>query len=120
MRTIRVRARFDNANGALLPGLYARIKVGGGKPFEAVLVNDSAIGTDQAKKFVLVVGAQDRVEYREVTLGNLHEGLRVVTAGLKAGDRVIVNGMQRARPNDAVHANSVDMADVSRAAKPAA
>ncbi|NWD71746.1 efflux RND transporter periplasmic adaptor subunit [Pseudomonas gingeri] len=118
--TIRVRARFDNANGALLPGLYARIKVGGGKPFEAVLVNDSAIGTDQAKKFVLVVGAQDRVEYREVTLGNLHEGLRVVTAGLKAGDRVIVNGMQRARPNDAVHANSVDMADVSRAAKPAA
>ncbi len=118
--TIRVRARFDNANGALLPGLYARIKVGGGKPFEAVLVNDSAIGTDQAKKFVLVVGAQDRVEYREVTLGNLHEGLRVVTTGLKAGDRVIVNGMQRARPNDAVHANSVDMADVSRAAKPAA
>ncbi|MFJ3485405.1 efflux RND transporter periplasmic adaptor subunit [Pseudomonas sp. NPDC090202] len=118
--TIRVRARFDNANGALLPGLYARIKVGGGKPFEAVLVNDSAIGTDQAKKFVLVVGVGDRVEYREVSLGNLHEGLRVVTSGLKAGDRVIVNGMQRARPNDTVRVNSVDMADVSRAAKPAA
>ncbi|MFJ3522503.1 efflux RND transporter periplasmic adaptor subunit [Pseudomonas sp. NPDC090203] len=118
--TIRVRARFDNASGALLPGLYARIKVGGGKPFDAVLVDDSAIGTDQAKKFVLVVGAQDRVEYREVTLGNLHEGLRVVTSGLKAGDRVVVNGIQRARPNDTVRVNSVDMAAVGRAAKPAA
>lgn len=118
--TIRVRARFDNANGALLPGLYARIKVGGGKPFETVLVDDSAIGTDQARKFVLVVGAEDRVEYREVTLGNLHEGLRIVTSGLKAGDRVIVNGVQRVRPNDTVHANSVDMASVNRAARPAA
>ncbi|MBK5530174.1 efflux RND transporter periplasmic adaptor subunit [Pseudomonas sp. TH08] len=118
--TIRVRARFDNANGALLPGLYARIKVGGGKPFETVLVDDSAIGTDQARKFVLVVGAQDRVEYREVTLGNLHEGLRIVTSGLKAGDRVIVSGVQRVRPNDAVHVNTVDMASVNRATKPAA
>ncbi|MCU1775039.1 MULTISPECIES: efflux RND transporter periplasmic adaptor subunit [Pseudomonas] len=118
--TIRVRARFDNANGALLPGLYARIKVGGGKPFETVLVDDSAIGTDQARKFVLVVGAQDRVEYREVTLGNLHEGLRIVTSGLKAGDRVIVSGVQRVRPNDAVHVNTVDMVSVNRAARPAA
>lgn len=118
--TIRVRARFDNANGALLPGLYARIKVGGGKPHDTVLVDDSAIGTDQAKKYVLVVGPDDRVQYREVTLGNLHEGLRIVTSGLKAGDRIVVNGVQRARPNDSVHANSVDMADISRAARPAA
>ncbi|UQS16707.1 efflux RND transporter periplasmic adaptor subunit [Pseudomonas sp. HS6] len=118
--TIRVRARFDNANGALLPGLYARLKVGGGKPFETVLVDDSAIGTDQARKFVLVVGAEDRVEYREVTLGNLHEGLRIVTSGLKAGDRVIVSGVQRVRPNDTVHANTVDMASVNRAARPSA
>lgn len=112
--TIRVRARFDNANGALLPGLYARIKVGAGKPHETVLVDDSAVGTDQARKYVLVVGAQDRVEYREVTLGNLHDGLRIVTSGLKAGDRVIVNGVQRVRPNDAVHANTVDMAGINR------
>jgi len=118
--TIRVRARFDNANGALLPGLYARLKVGGGKPSDVVLVDDSAIGTDQAKKFVLLVGAGDKVEYREVTLGNLHEGLRIITSGLNAGDRVVVSGVQRVRPNDSVHANSVDMANISRAAKPAA
>lgn len=118
--TIRVRARFDNANGALLPGLYARIKVGGGKPFDTVLVDDSAIGTDQAKKFVLVVGQDDKVEYREVILGNLHEGLRIVTSGLKAGDRVVVGGVQRVRPNDTVHANSVEMANIGRAAKPSA
>ncbi|BBP77884.1 MexE family multidrug efflux RND transporter periplasmic adaptor subunit [Pseudomonas gingeri NCPPB 3146 = LMG 5327] len=118
--TIRVRARFDNANGALLPGLYARLQVGGGKPADVVLVDDSAIGTDQAKKFVLLVGEGDKVEYREVTLGNLHEGLRIITSGLKAGDRVIVSGVQRVRPNDSVHANSVDMANISRAAKPAA
>jgi multidrug efflux system membrane fusion protein len=118
--TIRVRARFDNANGALLPGLYARIKVGGGKASDAVLVDDSAIGTDQAKKFVLLVGQDDKVEYREVTLGNLHEGLRIVTSGLKAGDRVVVSGVQRVRPNDSVHVNSVEMANISRAAKPSA
>jgi multidrug efflux system membrane fusion protein len=118
--TIRVRARIDNANGALLPGLYARIKVGGGKPTDAVLVDDSAIGTDQAKKFVLVVGQGDVVEYREVTLGNLHEGLRIITSGLKAGDRVVVSGVQRVRPNDTVRANSVEMANIGRAAKPSA
>ncbi|MFJ3483866.1 efflux RND transporter periplasmic adaptor subunit [Pseudomonas sp. NPDC090202] len=118
--TIRVRARFDNANGVLLPGLYARIQVGGGKPYQAVLIDDSAIGTDQAKKFVLVVGADDRVQYREVSLGNLYEGLRIVTSGLKAGDRVVVNGVQRARPGDSVHANTVEMAAANRAAKPAA
>lgn len=118
--TVRVRARFDNANGALLPGLYARVKVDGGKPYDAVLVDDAVIGTDQAKKYVLVVGNDDRVQYREITLGNLHEGLRIVTSGLKAGDRVIVNGMQRVRPNDSVHANTVNMAGISRTEKPAA
>jgi multidrug efflux system membrane fusion protein len=118
--TIRVRARFDNANGVLLPGLYARIQVGGGKPYQAVLIDDSAIGTDQAKKFVLVVGADDRVQYREVSLGNIYEGLRIVTSGLKAGDRVVVNGVQRARPGDSVQARTVEMAATNGAGKPAA
>ncbi|MGE8064269.1 efflux RND transporter periplasmic adaptor subunit [Pseudomonas sp. NPDC089569] len=118
--TIRVRARIDNANGALMPGLYARIKVGGGKPTDTVLIDDGAIGTDQAKKFVLLVGQGDVVEYREVTLGNLHEGLRIITSGLKAGDRVVVSGVQRVRPNDTVHANAVEMANIGRAAKPSA
>jgi len=108
--TIRVRASFDNADGALVPGLYARIEVGGGQPHPAVMVDDSAIGTDQAKKFVLVVDATDHAEYREVKLGDLHDGLRVVTDGLKAGERIVVNGLQRVRPNDLVKANLVKMA----------
>jgi multidrug efflux system membrane fusion protein len=118
--TIRVRARFDNPQGTLLPGLYARIKVGGEQPHAAILVDDSAIGTDQAKKYVLVVDGEDRVYYREVTLGNLHDGLRVVTQGLSAGERIVVNGIQRARPNERVQPNSIDMAAVSAVAKPAA
>lgn len=118
--TIRVRARFDNADGTLLPGLYARLKVGAGTPRDAVLIDDTAIGTDQAKKFVFVVDAQNKVQYREITLGNMHEGLRIVSAGLKAGERIVVNGTQRAKPNDTVAPKTVEMLATSRAAKPAA
>jgi multidrug efflux system membrane fusion protein len=117
--TIRVRARFDNADGALVPGLYARLKVGGGKAQPAVMVNDAAVGTDQAKNFVLVVDAQNKVQYREIKLGNLHEGLRVVSSGLAAGERIIVNGLQRAKPNDSVSAHIVPMAAPAPAAKAA-
>lgn len=107
--TLRVRARFDNADGSLLPGLFARVKVEGGKPQQAVLVDDSAVGTDQAKKYVLVVDAQSRVQYREVQLGGLHDGLRIVTKGLIAGERIVVNGVQRVRPNDLVQAHDTSM-----------
>lgn len=117
--TIRVRAAFDNPDGSLVPGLYARVKVGGGKARAVVMVDDSAIGTDQAKKFVLVVDAENKAQYREVTLGNLHEGLRIVETGLKEGDRVVVNGIQRVRPGESVAGKSVDMAIVTRT-KPAA
>ncbi|WP_158933783.1 efflux RND transporter periplasmic adaptor subunit [Burkholderia sp. S171] len=108
--TIRVRARFDNADGSLVPGLYARIKVGGGTPHPAVLIDDAAIGTDQDKKFVMVVDPDNRVQYREVTLGTLSEGMRVIVKGLQPGERIVVNGLQRVRPNDVVKANSVAMA----------
>ena len=108
--TIRVRARFDNADGSLVPGLYARIKVGGGTPHPAVLIDDAAIGTDQDKKFVMVVDADNRVQYREVTPGTLSEGMRVIVKGLQPGERIVVNGLQRVRPNDVVKANSVAMA----------
>ncbi|KJK21149.1 hemolysin secretion protein D [Burkholderiaceae bacterium 16] len=113
--TIRVRARIDNADGALVPGLYARVKVGGGQAHPAVMVDDAAIGTDQAKKYVLVVDANSRVQYREVTLGALHDGLRIVASGLKPGERIVVNGIQRVRPNDTVKARSVDMVSAGRA-----
>lgn len=107
--TIRVRARFDNADGLLVPGLYARVKVGGSDPQAAVMVDERAIGTDQDKKFVLVVGEDNRVAYRPVQLGSRQEGLRIVTDGLQPGERIIVNGMQRARPGDVVKPKAVAM-----------
>lgn len=107
--TLRVRARFDNEDGSLLPGLFARVKVEGGKPQQALLIDDAAVGTDQARKFVLVLDAQSRVQYREVELGGLHEGLRIVTKGLSTGERIVVNGVQRVRPNDLVQARDTSM-----------
>lgn len=107
--TIRVRARFDNADGMLVPGLYARVKVGGSDPQAAVMVDERAIGTDQDKKFVLVVGDDNKVSYRPVLLGSRQEGLRIVTGGLQPGERIIVNGMQRARPGDVVKPKAVAM-----------
>ncbi len=108
--TIRVRARFDNTDGALLPGLYARIRVGGGEPHPALLVDEAAIGTDQSKKFVLVVDPQNKVQYREVQLGERHGGLIEIAGGLKDGERIVVNGLQRVRPGDPVTPKAVKMA----------
>ncbi|CFB64457.1 efflux RND transporter periplasmic adaptor subunit [Pandoraea apista] len=108
--TIRVRARFDNADGALLPGLYARIRVGGGEPHPALLVDEAAVGTDQSKKFVMVVDPQNKVQYREVQLGERHGGLVEIAGGLKDGERIIVNGLQRVRPGDTVSPKAVKMA----------
>jgi membrane fusion protein, multidrug efflux system len=125
--TIRVRARFDNADGALVPGLYARVKVGGSAPHEALLVDDAAINTDQDKKFVFVVDQQGRVSYREVQQGMQHGNRRVIVSGLSAGDRVIVNGTQRVRPGEQVKPHMVPMtggdapsAPLAGNAKPAA
>lgn len=109
--TIRVRARFDNGDGTLVPGLYARVKVGGGEPHPALLIDEAAIGTDQDKKYVLVVDSQGRVAYREVQLGAEQGNLRVIKAGLSAGDRIVVNGIQRVRPGQTVRAHMVPMTD---------
>jgi multidrug efflux system membrane fusion protein len=114
--TIRVRATIDNADGALVPGLYARVKVGGGEPHPAILIDDAAVGTDQAKKFVLVVDRENKVVYREVQLGGLHDNLRVVTSGLKDGERIVVNGMMHAKPSDTVSPHMVNMADAAKSA----
>lgn len=95
--TVRVRAVFDNTDGALMPGQFARIRMGRAQRISAVLINERAVGTDQNKKFVMVVGEGDKAEYREVQLGAPVNGLRVVTSGLKAGERIVVNGLQRVR-----------------------
>ena len=107
--TIRVRATLDNADGRLTPGLYARVRMSTGAPHDAILISDKAIGTDQDKKFVLVVDAANKTSYRPVVVGASIDGLRVVKSGLKAGDRIVVNGIQRVRPGDAVAPNAVTM-----------
>jgi RND family efflux transporter MFP subunit len=96
--TIRGRAVFPNPDGALTPGMFGRIQLPAGPPAEALLVPDLAIGTEQVRKFVLVVDGENVARPKYVTLGPVMDGLRVVTAGLAADDRVIVNGLMRARP----------------------
>jgi multidrug efflux system membrane fusion protein len=96
--TVRVRAVFGNPDGSLIPGQYARVRMGQAKSESVVLVSERAVGTDQNKRFVMVVGAENKAEYREVTLGPSVDGLRVVSRGLKSGERIVVNGLQRVRP----------------------
>ena len=79
--TVRVRAVFDNLDGALMPGQFAQIRLGRAKPTPALLINERAVGTDQSKKFVLVVGDDNKAAYREVALGANVDGLRIVTSG---------------------------------------
>ncbi|MCV9966659.1 efflux RND transporter periplasmic adaptor subunit [Pararhizobium sp. BT-229] len=107
--TIRVRAVFDNANGALMPGQFARLSMGQSKTEDAVLVHERAIGTDQNKKYVMVVKPDNTTEYREITVGMKSDGLRVVTSGLKAQERIVVNGLQRIRPGSLVAPEMVSM-----------
>jgi multidrug efflux system membrane fusion protein len=95
---IRMRAVFDNADGRFTPGLFAKLQVAQAATHPAVLTPERAIGTDQSKRFVLVVGANNMAEFREVQLGALIDGMRVVTSGLKPGELVVVNGLQRVRP----------------------
>ena len=102
--TIRVRAVLDNPDGRMIPGLQARVRLQASEPYLAVLVDEAAIGTDQDRRFVLVVGRDGRVEYRQIELGSRQGGLRVVRSGLAPGDQVIVEGAQRVRPGDAVAA----------------
>jgi membrane fusion protein, multidrug efflux system len=107
--TVRVRAVLDNKDGALMPGQFARIRLGQAKSRPAVLVNERAVGTDQNKRFVMVVGKDNTLAYREVQLGASIDGLRIVTAGLQANERVVVNGLQRVRPGALVQPQMVPM-----------
>jgi multidrug efflux pump subunit AcrA (membrane-fusion protein) len=100
---------FDNTKGLFTPGLYAHVRVQMGQPKARVLVDDRAVGTDLANQFVYVVDAQHKVQYRKVSTGPLFHGLRVIDSGLKPGDEVVVNGLQRVRPGVAVNAEQVAM-----------
>ena len=100
---------FDNPDGKLIPGQFAKIKLGSAGDTKVILITDRAIGTDQNKKFVLVVGNDNKVEYREVVLGGIADHLRIVSKGLKSGDKIIVNGLQRAQPGSMVTPEIVPM-----------
>lgn len=108
--TIRLRATVDNRSGRFTPGLFARVKLGdSARPRKAVLVADRAIGTDQNRRYVLVLGEGNQAQYREVRIGRLVDGLRVIESGLKAGEVIVVNGLQRVRPGAPVTPETVPM-----------
>jgi multidrug efflux system membrane fusion protein len=109
--TIRARALLDNKDRRFTPGLFARVKLVGSAEYQALLVNDSAIGTDQNVRFVFALDKDNKVQYRPVKLGPLVNGLRVVREGLKAGDTVVVNGLQRVRPGIQVAPEQVAMGE---------
>jgi multidrug efflux system membrane fusion protein len=100
--TIRGRAVFSNTDGIFTPGMFGRIRVPGSPPYTALLIPDAAIGTEQARKFVLVVDDNDMARQRYITIGQLDGGLRVVRDGLTASDRIIVNGLMRVRTDQKV------------------
>ncbi|CAN7194002.1 efflux RND transporter periplasmic adaptor subunit [Massilia sp. LjRoot122] len=114
--SVRMRATLANPDRALAPGLFARVQVGSGVANQAVVINERAVGTDQSRKFVVVVGADGKAEYRPVTLGPVVDGMRVVRSGLKAGEKIVVNGLQRVRPGAPVTPQIVPMdADLAAA-----
>lgn len=100
--TLRARALVDNKDGLFSPGMFARLRIAGSARQMTMLLPDEAIGTDQTNKFVYVVAEDGTANRRPVTLGPLHEGLRIVRAGLQADDWVIIRGVQRARPGQKV------------------
>jgi multidrug efflux system membrane fusion protein len=107
--TVRLRAAFDNKDGVLIPGQFARLRMGQPKTTSVLAVNERALGTDQDKRFVIVVDDANKTAYREVSLGAEVGGLRIVKTGLKPGERIVVNGLQRIRPGALVDPTSVPM-----------
>lgn len=107
--TVRVRAIFDNSDERLIPGQFARLQMGMPGKEKALLVSERAIGTDQNKKFVMVVTDDNKAQYREVALGASIDGLRMVTSGLKPGERIVVKGLQRLRPGAIIAPQMVAM-----------
>ncbi len=116
--TIRLRATFSNAERRFTPGLYARIKLLGSGRYKATLIQDRAIGTDQDKKFVMVLKPDSTVEYRTVTVGRIADGLRIVQSGLQPGEQIVINGLQRVRTGSKVAASVEPMVATAPAAKP--
>ena len=112
--TIHARGLFQNPDRRFTPGMFARVRLIGSGQYDALLINDSAIGTDQSVKFVLRVGADNKIEYTPVKLGPLIDGLRVVREGLKVNDVIVVKGLQQVRPGMPVTPQLVAMGEPRR------
>jgi len=112
--TIQARGVLSNSSGLFQDGMRARVRVEVSEPYQAVLVTERAIGTEQGRKFLYVVNDKNTVERRDVTLGRLNEGLQVVQTGLKPGEWVIVNGIQRVREGVKVEPQRVPMPDAEK------
>jgi RND family efflux transporter MFP subunit len=110
---LKVRAVLDNHDGRWVHGLFARVELPESEAREATLIADVAVATDQDRRFVWVVGADGKVEHRQVKLGPLSGGLRVVREGLTASDRVVVRGLQRVQPGARVDAETISMKDAA-------
>lgn len=109
--SISARAVLGNRNGMLVPGMFTRVRVYGANQKQTILIDEKAVGTDLNNKFVLVVNDNNQTEYRQVQLGKRIEGLRIVTSGLTATDKIVVNGLQRVRPGSEVNPVNVNMAN---------
>ena len=112
--TIRARARFDNADGALVPGMFVSVRLADAGDSAVLLVPERAIGTDQSKKFVYVVDRNGKAAFREITLGQSVDGSRVVASGLQPGERVIVDGIQHIVPGALVQAQDISRTVASK------
>ncbi len=108
--TIRARGVFTNADHSLTPGFFARLRVTGSGKYQALLIPDQAVGTEQGQKIVYVINDQDTVEYRKVKLGPIVDGLRVVREGVQAKDWVVVNGLMSVRPGAKVNPTRAPLA----------
>ncbi len=108
--TIRARAKFDNKDASLVPGMFVSVRLGTSPKSQVLLIPERAVGNDQNKKFIYVVGSDDKVVYREVNLGQQVNGGRIVLSGLQAGERVVVDGLQHIAPDVKVQAKEEDAA----------
>jgi len=110
--TIRARAVLENKNGQFTPGMFARVQLLGSSEYDAILIEDRAVGTDQSQNFVLVLGADNKLEYRAIEAGRIvGGGLRIVRKGLKPDDVVVISGLQRVRPGVQVKPNMATMGE---------
>jgi multidrug efflux system membrane fusion protein len=107
--TIRARAVLENKQSLFTPGMFARVQLLGSGEYDAILIEDRAVGTDQSQSFVLVLGADNKLEYRAIQPGRIVDGLRIVRQGLKADDVIVVSGLQRVKPGAQVKPNVTTM-----------